>query len=89
MTEMGPCRECGTAHATNVIMLPLRAPKPGTGWGCLPCGLPADGAVSVLCDDCADRPLRFVCDGYPKEGKRVSIETLGDEAFDHDPNVVH
>jgi hypothetical protein len=82
---LGPCCNCGTTvGVTNIMMLDLRAPTPGKGWGCAVCNLPADGAVAVLCDACLEQPLKTVCDGYPKEGKRVPVDTLSDEPFAHD-----
>jgi hypothetical protein len=88
--DLGPCCNCGaTAGVINVMMLDKRAPTPGKGWGCVVCNLPADGAVAVLCDDCVEQPIKAVCDGYPNEGKRVPIEQLSDEVFQHDPKVDH
>ncbi len=90
--KLGPCCTCGTTvGVNNIMMLELRAPTPGKGWGCLVCNLPQDGAVAVLCDACADGglPLKMVCDGYPKDGKRVPFDSLPDEPFMHDPNVDH
>lgn len=64
-----------------------RAPIPGTGWGCALCGLPFDGAIAVLCDDCAehrpDLPV-MICVGYPKDDKRASCFTLSPDLFAHD-----
>lgn len=83
--KLGPCCTCGTTvGVTNILMLPLRGPTPGKGWGCVVCGLPADGAIVVLCDACVERPVQSVCDGYPKDGKRVSVASLPDDVFDHD-----
>lgn len=83
---LGPCCACGGAdNIRNVMMLHKRAPVPGTGWGCIVCGLPLDGAVAVLCDHCIETqaPITQACVGYPGAGLRVSIETLVGE-FDHD-----
>lgn len=83
--DLGPCCTCGTrVGVTNIVMLPLRGPSPGTGWGCVVCDLPADGAIAVLCDACTEQPIKTVCDGYPKEGKRVAIDDLPPGEFDHD-----
>lgn len=88
--ELGSCCGCGRTNGVrNVVLLNVVGPVPGTGWGCLQCGLPADGAVAVLCDDCAERlgpgfdGLRFICEGYPKDDKRIAY-TGGGERFDHD-----
>lgn len=74
--EMKPLR--------NIAMLPKRAPTPGKGWGCVICRIPNDGAVAIVCDTCIEinTPIRFVCDGYPAAGARVSIDSLT-ESFDH------
>jgi hypothetical protein len=82
--DLGLCCACAIKAATGILMLQRRAPTSGKGWGCVVCHLPLDGAVAVLCDDCKPDAVRFVCDGYPKDG-RVPIETLTDEVFDHDP----
>ena len=81
--DLGTCCICGTAEGVNVIvMLPLRANNPGHGWGCVVCGLPADGATAVLCDPCGDAyahdeiTLRFACAGYPGEDGRVPFTDL-------------
>jgi len=83
---IGPCCACGlTRNVRNVIMLDKRAPIAGTGWGCVVCGLPSDGAVAVVCDDCLDEeaPLKFICKGYASQGDRAPIETAT-EPFGHD-----
>lgn len=92
---LGRCCICeGTDNVTNVMMLDRRAPTPGTGWGCLQCNRPLDGAVAVVCDHClaAQAALKFVCDGPPGHDKRVPIEGIT-EAFGHDlsqhPEVVN
>jgi hypothetical protein len=84
-TDFGPCCACGREgegiQAQNIIMLEQKAPTPGTGWACFQCGLPSDGAVSVVCDDCLNigRPIRFAIDGHAKDKKRVPIEWLKGE----------
>lgn len=86
--DLGTCCHCEKSGPTvrNVLMLSLRAPVPGTGWGCIQCGLPNDGAIAVLCDEClkAERPERFVCVGYAKDNRRMPIESLDKAHFDHD-----
>jgi hypothetical protein len=87
--DLGKCCNCSKDEdVRNILMLDLRAPIAGMGWGCFQCGLPLDGAVAVLCDDCMKQldggyPL-FVCAGYPKENERVSIQSLSSEKFSHD-----
>lgn len=82
------CCCCGheKTPARNVGCLPRRAPVPGTGWGCVVCGLPSDGAIYLACDRCAleEREPRYVCKGYPSSGQRVPIGELGPEPFLHD-----
>lgn len=88
---MGTCCTCGKdgPDVRNVMMLHFRAPVPATGWGCVVCGLPPDGAVAVLCDGCLDRvsdgegKIVFACAGYAGENRRVKVDTLT-EKFDHD-----
>ena len=91
--DVGPCCACECEGPTvrNVIMLHVRAPQPGTGWGCLVCHLARDGALAVLCDACLGarpgqfaREPRFACDGYLTESRsRAPIESLR-EPWRHD-----
>jgi hypothetical protein len=87
--DLGFCCNC-PARATAIVMLHRRAPVPGTGWGCVVCDLPSDGALAVLCDACgdafekSDEPLRQVCVGYPKDNRRLPYGDLAPGAFDHD-----
>jgi hypothetical protein len=84
--DLGPCCFCGKEGPTvrNLLMLHRKAPVAGTGWGCLVCGLPSDGAVSVLCDDCIEngKEPRFAIADYAPRKLRVPIEQLT-EIFDH------
>jgi hypothetical protein len=88
---LGDCCAChGTRNVRNLVMHDKRAPVPGTGWGCVLCDLPMDGAVSVLCDDCAAIDFEThevykyeVCVGYPKENRRQPLASLT-EPFGHD-----
>jgi len=86
----GPCCACGEERPLDtIIMLNLKAPTPGTGWGCFACHLPQDGAIVLLCGKCgesaADPELRImtVCAGYPYERGRLPIEQIT-EPFKHD-----
>lgn len=45
------CRIVRQLH--QVRELPEYAPEPGSGWGCVTCRLPNDGAQAALCDECA------------------------------------
>jgi hypothetical protein len=92
--SLGACCAChGTERVRNLVMHARRAPVAGTGWGCVVCGLPSDGAVSVLCDACLRLNTRGVgsfpatvevCVGYPAENKRVPLASLPTDVFDHD-----
>lgn len=86
--DFGSCCTCGTTvGVVNFMMLPYRGPTPGKGWGCVVCGLPADGAVAVLCDTCVEsgRPIKFICTGYPnKDGRTPTDDTGVLTPFDHD-----
>ena len=72
----------------NLIMLNVRGPVPGKGWGCVQCHTPSDGATATLCDTCLprwqadERVMRFACVGYPGDGVLVELSTLT-EAFGH------
>lgn len=83
----GPCCNCGTTEGVrNVMMINRRGPISGRGWGCVVCGLPCDGALVVLCDDCLEvDPPKFVCTGYPATDGRTAYADLVPEVFDHDP----
>ncbi len=88
-SQLGKCCVCEKEGKTvrNIMMIKKRAPGPGGhGWGCIVCGLPPDGATAVLCDACFDakKEVRFVCEGYPVMNKRVPIESLSEDEFDHD-----
>jgi hypothetical protein len=83
--DFGPCCSCGREgddlNVRNIVMLEQKGTVPGSGWGCVQCGLPCDGAAAVLCDDCMSlgRPIKFAIAGPAKDKKRVPIESLGAE----------
>ncbi len=89
--KLGICCICLTEHPTvrNVLTLNVRAPVPGSGWGCFQCGLPMDGAIAVLCDGCLGehienkRPISLACVGKPTENQRIPLASLT-EPFRHD-----
>ena len=67
-------------------MLPQKALTPGKGWGCVQCGLPSDGAVAAICDQCAENDhveIRYVFDGYITERKLVPIDELPKVPHEH------
>jgi hypothetical protein len=80
--DFGPCCACGQSGPAvrNILMLPQKAPIAGHGWGCVQCGLPSDGAVAIVCDDClqddALPPLQWACCGFPATDGRVPITEL-------------
>lgn len=87
--DLGTCCVCGDTHRVNtVILLRLKCPIPGRGWGCFECDLPADGACIVVCDYCCMlrspedvvATARWACRGMPATDGRVPIESL---AGDH------
>ena len=77
--NLGTCCNCETNQDVIFIVdLNYKAPIPGTGWGCLVCNLPPDGAVAVLCVNCrndlAERKsdeINNVCVGFPGNNKRI------------------
>lgn len=87
--NLGSCCICtGTEHVKNLVMLPYKAKTPGYGWGCIECGLPWDGAVAVLCEDCIGKyqngaPIKYAVNGYPFDNVRIPVEELT-EPFYHD-----
>ena len=95
--DLGPCCSCRQSgpQVRNILALPFRAPVPGTGWGCVVCGLPCDGAVAVVCEACLDACTgprssghpQEVCYGYPGEGKRCAYAACTQEPFDHDATL--
>lgn len=91
ISALGPCCICRlSANVGNLMLLDFRAPVPGTGWGCVACDMPSDGAAAVLCDLCFDRynkgePLRDVVSGYAGDGVRVEFTTFPKVAFGHKP----
>jgi hypothetical protein len=90
--KYGPCCACGgKKRVRNIVSLARRAPVPGTGWGCVVCGLEADGALAIICDECAKnvRPIKQVAYGYLAEGRRMSIDLLSSETFEHRDHEEH
>jgi hypothetical protein len=72
----------------NVVLLTLKAPVPGTGWGCVVCDLPLDGAIALVCDSCIDAHANITqaVVGTPPTGDRVAISALTG-THDHDPRL--
>lgn len=83
---IGRCCACGQRkQLRNIMMLPVKAPMIGRGWGCVVCGLSNDGAIAVLCDACleVDAEILYACDGYAKDEGRIPIDALT-EVHRHD-----
>jgi hypothetical protein len=90
LPDLGTCCGCGgTDRVRNIVMLDRRGPSPGKGWSCLVCGLPADGAIVVMCDRCMEGDVepRFVVVGYPKANERMPIVDLAFERFEHNEEI--
>jgi hypothetical protein len=89
--DLGSCCCCGKWDETvrNLISLEYLAPVPGTGWGCVVCGIPANGALTIICDACLARDdwaeeLRFIISGYPAGKGRLPVGEMSHKHFDHD-----
>ena len=78
--DYGPCCVCNGKGPTvrNFLLIEIKTPVPGTGWGCMICNLPADGAIAIVCDSCleAQRTPISIAYGYPIEKKRCFIDAL-------------
>jgi len=88
--DLGPCCCCGESgpDVRNIVMLHFKIPMSGRGWGCIVCGLPADGALYVCCDECFEKKAnpKYACKGYPAKDGRLPIEELT-EPFEHDEKL--
>lgn len=73
---LGTCCVCRSSENTfNIVNLPYRTFIPGTGWGNVATGLPMDGAIAVVCDQCMQQDLSLescqdVVYGYASEKQR-------------------
>ena len=79
--NLGTCCICGSEEGViNIVSLPYKTFIPGTGWGNVETGLPADGAIAVLCDECMTNfnleNLRDVVYGYALEKQRRPFSEL-------------
>lgn len=86
----GPCCACRrNLFLRHVILMGFRGPVPGRGWGCQVCGLPENGAIAVVCDECMalDAPIVDVCSGWAADGGRVEAGPLRCLVWQHDPAV--
>ena len=78
--DLGTCCACETTGESvrNLVFLPELAPVAGTGWGCVVCGLGADGAMAVICDACLDShaEIRFAMSGLAIGRLRIKRSML-------------
>jgi hypothetical protein len=95
--DLGTCCACGCKPTqanpvrSLVFMDYKRPPGSGSGWGCFQCGLPAEGAVAVLCDRCVelaratgkDFRIVWICAGEHQRG-RLNVHTFEHVPHDHD-----
>lgn len=80
--KLGPCCICEKTGpmVRNILVLGIKGPTPGRGWGCAVCDLPNDGAAATLCDDCLDAylndeaTLKYICTGYLATDGRTRLE---------------
>jgi hypothetical protein len=83
----GACCACRRLRELSyVIEVEQLAPRPGRGWDCRRCGLPADGALAAICEECARtrRQIRDVCQSWVWEEGRVARGRLRGR-FAHKP----
>ena len=53
--DYGSCCICESkTDVRNIIQLDYKVALE-SGWGCVQCGLPAEGAVAIVCDGCIER----------------------------------
>lgn len=87
--DLGACCACGKedSRVRNLLMITRRTTIPGTGWGCVVCGIPNDGALVAVCDECVENhsPIRQAIHGYATSKERIPLEQLPPGKFDHDP----
>lgn len=87
----GPCCICGVdGRSGNIVLLDFKGTVPGTGWGCVACNTPMDGAAAVLCDSCLElyqggAPIVDICDGFAGNGRRVKLSGFAKIPFGHKP----
>ncbi|WP_445630416.1 hypothetical protein [Nostoc sp. DSM 114167] len=93
--DLGACCGCGTTNSLvrNILTLHKKALVPGTGWECFICGIPANGAIAVICDDClaqleeGKEVLKQAVYGDVLGKQRCDIAQLTED-FDH-KNIPH
>ncbi len=88
ITIAGPCCACRQERTLrNIVCMAFQGPlnAHGKGWGCVVCGLPTDGAIAVVCDDCRESaaPILDVCSGYAADPGRAEAASLRDKPWAH------
>lgn len=90
LPDFGACCACRQEGETvrNFVALDKRASVPGTGWGCVVCNLPSDGAIAVVCDQCLaeNAAIQDVIHGSADQKQRSPLMALT-ENFDHDHSL--
>lgn len=108
MPTLGRCCNClcsgkgkdGKPLVQNINMLGYEAPIPGTGWGCIICKQPPNGAIVVLCDACQEQfeahakdlkapeeGILTVCVGWPDQDVRMPWPAFAKVPFPHDDEL--
>ena len=88
--EYGTCCVCEKKieGVANLIALDYKT-NATSGWGCLKCGLPMEGAVAVICDGCFDKvdengedKIKFIMNGIEE---RIPVPPVHDRIpHEHD-----
>ncbi|PHJ69182.1 hypothetical protein VF14_03355 [Nostoc linckia z18] len=89
--DLGACCGCETSEVkvTNILTIGKKTLLPGTGWGCMVCQLPLDGAIAVVCDGCLAQLeqgqevlIKYAVYGDASNKQRCDINDLTEE-FGH------
>lgn len=92
--DLGTCCACGREPTgenpvRTIVVLDYKMPQGfGSGWGCFQCGLAAEGASAMICDDCAaliasdKAEVRWIATGVTNKRGRLAVD-----AFPHLPHV--
>lgn len=76
----GVCNEEIKDKVFNLMMLPVTAPAPGTGWGCMLCKLPSNGATAFVHNICLGEDIEYV---RGKDGESVKMTDYEHQSFGH------
>lgn len=93
---LGKCCACQGTQAKYIVFLSFKAPVAGTGWGCLVCHKPQDGAIAVLCQSCIDekrQPTEMVYGDLANHERVQIVQETRRIPFNHDyhkhPELAH